>query len=113
MVKINEFYQQPLDDSKLPFDVVDDIAIFMRNDPMFYRKNFFPAVMDMKTCNDKGQKFDAPAKLMPIINKATESYCKEFKINKRPEELLTAEEKKTLLNKIYSEEMTNIRKGTY
>jgi hypothetical protein len=38
MVKINEFYDQPIDDS-LPYNVVDDVCIFMRNDPMFYRKS--------------------------------------------------------------------------
>ncbi len=112
-MRINEFYQQPIDDDKLPYDVVDDIAIFMRNDPMFYRKSLFPAIMNMKDCNDTGAKYDAPNSLMPIINKATESYCKNFKINKRPEQLLSDEEKKLLLNKIYSEEMTNIRKGAY
>jgi hypothetical protein len=113
MVKINEFYQQPIDDTKLPFDVVDDLAIFMRNDPMFYRKSLFPAIMDMKDCCDKGTKYNAPKNLMPVIDKATESYCKHFKMNKRPEQLLSDEEKKTLLNKIYAEEMTNIRKGAY
>ena len=26
---------------EIPFDVVDDLAIFMRNDPMFYRDRHF------------------------------------------------------------------------
>ena len=110
-MRIDEF-SQPIDDT-LPFDVVDDLAIFMRNDPMFYRKSLFPAIMNMKDCNDKGEKYDAPNSLMPVINKATESYCKSFNIDRRPEQLLSNEEKKLLLNKIYSEEMTNIRKGAY
>ena len=45
-MRIDEF-AQPMDD-KLPFDVVDDVAIFMRNDPMFYRKSLFPAIINYK-----------------------------------------------------------------
>lgn len=48
-MKINEFFDQPIDD-KLPFDVVDDVCVFMRNDPMFYRKSFFPAIKRMQHC---------------------------------------------------------------
>ena len=29
------------DDKDLPFDVVEDTIVFMRNDPMFYRKHYF------------------------------------------------------------------------
>ena len=45
-MRIDEF-AAPTNDS-LPFDVADDVAIFMRNDPMFYRKQLFPAIMSMK-----------------------------------------------------------------
>lgn len=109
MVMIREFYNKKIDTS-LPFDVVDDVAIFMRNDPIFYRKNFFPAVERMKS---KGSKFDPVNELSPIIDRASHDYCKKFKIPKRPEELLNAEEKKALIDKIYSEEMTQIRNGAY
>ena len=111
-MKINEFYDQPINDD-MPFDVVDDVAIFMRNDPMFYRKVFFPKMIDVKKKCDRSTSINAKEEFMPMIDMALERYCKEFKINKRPQELLTAEEKDSLVEKIYSEEMTNIRKGTY
>ena len=97
----------------LPYDVVDDVAIFMRNDPMFYRKTFFPAVMRMKDCHDNGKTFDANKELSPIIEKATKLYCSKFKLPKRPNEILDDEDKKNLIQKLYSEEMTQIRKGAY
>ena len=32
------------DNKELPFDVVEDAIVFMRNDPMFYRKQYYPTV---------------------------------------------------------------------
>ena len=112
MVKINEFFNGNVEDS-LPFDVVDDVAIYMRNDPMFYRKEFYPTIIRIKGLNDKNKQVNPQKELFPVVDRAVESYCKRFKIPKRPEELLSNEEKKALVDKIYSEEMTNIRKGAY
>ena len=60
-MRIDEF-AAPTNDS-LPFDVADDVAIFMRNDPMFYRKQLFPAIMNMKDRHDAGKA--ASASLRP------------------------------------------------
>ena len=98
---------------ELPYNVVDDMAIFMRNDPMFYRKNFFPAVMRMKDCHDNGKTYNADKELRPIIEKAMGLYCSKFKLPKRPEEIMDDQDKKNLIQKLYSEEMTQIRKGAY
>jgi hypothetical protein len=112
MVKINEFHDQDYDNT-LPFDVVDDVAIFMRNDPMFYRKTFFPAITNLKNCSEKGEKINPKKIFGPMINDACTTYCRKFNIPKRPEELLDDNEKDSLIRKLYSEEMTNIRKGVY
>lgn len=97
----------------LPYDVVDDVAIFMRNDPMFYRKTFFPAVMRMKDCHDNGKSYNPKKELFPIIEKAVGLYCSKFKLPKRPDEIMDDEDKRSLMQKLYSEEMTQIRKGVY
>jgi len=42
MVKINEFHDMDIPKEIIPkpdYDVPSDLLIFMRNDPMFYRKN--------------------------------------------------------------------------
>ena len=31
-------------ETKLNFDIVDDAVVFMRNDPQFYRKKYYPTV---------------------------------------------------------------------
>lgn len=99
--------------SDLPFDIVDDMAIYMRNDPQFYRKTFFPAVQRMKSCYDNGKKFNAVKEFSPIIKKAADSYCKKFKIERRPADLMDKEDRQALIKKLYSEEMTNIKRGKY
>jgi len=48
-----------------------------------------------------------------MIDKAVNLYCSKFKSNKRPNELLTAEERTSCMEKIYAEEMTMINKGHY
>lgn len=111
MVKIREFYDKKEED-KLPFNVIEDLAIYMRNDPMFYRKTFFPAVIEMKKCTEKKEQYN-PNNLSPVIEKAIVEYCKKFNLPKRPEELLDDIEKKELVKKLYAEEMTQIRKGAY
>ena len=112
MVKIVEFFDKPLDTS-LPFNVIDDVAIFMRNDPMFYRKSFFPAVMKMKGLHDKGKTINPSKCLGECVSAAMESYCRKFKINKRPDQLMSDEEKDELINKLFSEEMKMIKDGAY
>lgn len=112
MVKIVEFFNQS-DDENLPFNVVEDVAIFMRNNPSFYRKHYYPAVLSLKEKFEKKQKA-SPVKLFAdIIEKAAYSYCKEYNVGKRPEQLLNKDEIKELIEKIFNEELNNIREGVY
>jgi hypothetical protein len=110
MVKIVEFTQKF--DDRLPFDVIDDVAIFMRNDPIFYRKQLFPAIMRMKDMYDAGKKPDAEKCLGEACNRAMESYCSKFKLGSK-ENVFKDEDRGLLLNKLYGEEMTQIRNGAY
>jgi hypothetical protein len=111
-MKINEF-AEPVDSDSLPFDVVDDLAIYMRNDPIFYRKEFFPLILKIKKLYDTNKAIDSAQMFSPMINKAMHSYCRKFNIPKHPEELLGDEERDTLIQKLHSEELTNIRNGEY
>jgi len=110
-MKIDEF-AAPVDDS-LPFDVVDDLAVYMRNDPMFYRKQLFPAILRIKGMYDNEIKINPNEIFGSIIDKALGSYCRKFNIMKRPDELLGDDERTALVHKLHSEEMTNIRNGAY
>ena len=59
------------------YDVADDVCVFMRNEPMFYRKKTFPLIMKMKDCYDNGTKIDMKKTLFPIVDEAVKSYCKK------------------------------------
>lgn len=111
MVKLVEF-SQPMDD-KLPFDVVDDVMVFMRNDPQFYRKSFFPAMVKVKGLVKKDSKINPMDALGPLVDKACESYCNKFEVGRTAKDLFNTEDRKELISKLYSEEMENIRKGVY
>ena len=110
-MRIDEF-AQPVDNS-LPFNIVDDVAVFMRNDPMFYRKNFFPAVDKMKSACNAGKKIDANKILGPVVDKACEGYCQKYDVSRTPDELFTLDDRQELIKKLYSEEMENIKQGAY
>tara|TARA_B110000503_G_scaffold73229_1_gene113172 strand:- start:189 stop:533 length:345 start_codon:yes stop_codon:yes gene_type:complete len=110
-MRIDEF-AQPMDD-KLPFDVVDDLAIFMRNDPMFYRKTFFPAMADASDKIERGQSVDPAIFIKPVVDKAVKSYCSTFIRNRRSDDVFTEKDKKACVDKISAEEMPNIKKGMY
>jgi hypothetical protein len=112
MVKIVEFFSQE-DEQGLPFNVVEDVAIFMRNDPNFYRKHYYPAILHLKELFDKKQKVNPSKLFSSIIKKAAYNYCKAYNVGKRPEELLSDDEVRELIEMIYKEELENIREGVY
>jgi hypothetical protein len=112
MVKIVEFFNQT-DENVLPFNVVEDVMIFMRNNPSFYRRQFYPTMLQFKRRIDKKQKINPVKLFAPMIKRAVYDYCKEYDVGKRPEELLNKDEFKEIIQKLYDEELTNIREGHY
>ena len=110
-MRIDEF-AKPMND-QLPFDVVDDVCVYMRNDPMFYRKTFFPAMADVSDKLERGDSIDTKVLMRPLVDKGIKSYCKKYLPNKRPEDVFTSEDVDACCNKIEQEEMPNIKKGIY
>ena len=96
-----------------PFDVVDDLSIFMRNDPKFYRKHFFPLMAKVSDMHERGESIDPVIVMRPVVDKAVDSYCRRYKIKKRPEDLFFDEDRKEVCNKIYKEELPQIKEGGY
>ena len=108
-MRLNEF----TDKEELPFDVVDDTLVFMRNDPVFYRKFYFPAVCELADCQRAGKDADPKKFLTPMIEKGFDAYVKKYNVGRNSEEVFTAEDRTNLLQKINDEETENIRKGDY
>jgi hypothetical protein len=111
MVKLVEF-SNPINND-LPYDVIEDAIIFMRNDPMFYRKNYFPAVSKLADLHRAGKKVDPAKCLMPMIEQGCNMYVKKFNIGKGVDEVFNNDDRQALLNQIYTEELAEIEKGDY
>ena len=109
-MKINEFSHN--NDTKVPFDIADDVTIFMRNDPMFYRKQLFPAIMKMKHLHGNGKNCVAEECLGEVVDKAIPEYCEKFNLGS-PKNIFKKDDRNTIIDKLFAEEMTQIRNGAY
>lgn len=97
----------------LPFDLVDDTSVFMRNDPQFYRKEYFPTISKVADLHRAGKIKNAKNTLKPMIDKGITSYCAKYNLAKTPEEVFKQEDRDALLDKLFSEEMDQIKNGDY
>tara|TARA_B110000503_G_C7048579_1_gene371293 strand:- start:353 stop:691 length:339 start_codon:yes stop_codon:yes gene_type:complete len=111
MVKLVEFSH--VEEFKPTFDVVDDLHVYMRNDPMFYRKEYFPMVLKMNDAIQSGSKVNTKEMIVPMINKGVHSYCKQFNLARTSSDIFTDKDISAVAEKIYSEELTAIRNGAY
>jgi hypothetical protein len=116
-MKINEFFNQDQMQElrigdKLPYDVVEDLIVYMKNDPDFYRKHLYPVMVDVQETVKHGNKYNKK-NLLPVVERAIESYLAKFEIKKRPGDLLMPEEKMDCINKLLKDEVDNFRKGFY
>jgi hypothetical protein len=111
MVKIVEFAEK--EDFKLPFDIVDDLHVFMRNDPMFYRKQYFPTMTRISELTQNKKKVNPDKEFTPMIDSAIKEYCSKYDVARDPNEVFSEDDRKALVSKIYSEEIDNIRRGDY
>jgi len=108
MVMIKEFTND-----ELGYDVVEDAMIYMRNNPMFYRKYYFPAMTKACDCCRENKKLDMSKIVMPMIERGINAYVKQYKIARHPEEVFRPEERQALFDRICNEEMPRIEAGEY
>ena len=119
-MKINEFLDSEhthgdSDQKKkaLGFNIAHDLHIHMKNDPMFYRKQYYPTLAKLQDTLKRGEPIDVKKELLPMVNTAKDHYCAKYNLPRRPEDLMQDEEVDALIEKIYGEEMELIRKGDY
>ena len=108
-MKIFEFFntEQESEKPRFDFDVPDDVHQYMVNDPMFYRRTYYPAVNSMCKRHAKGKKVDPAKELRPIILNACANYVEQFKINADPNTLLDQDEISDIATKIFNTETKN------
>jgi len=121
MVKRNEILENDMMDNspeskiggELPYDVVDDVVVFMQNDPDFYRTETYPTLVNVQKAINNGGKF-SKKQMFPMIDKAIESYIKKFKIPKRNDRILNGDaEKMECATRLLNAEKENFRNKEY
>lgn len=102
-----------IEDTSPNFDLVDDASFYMRNDPEFYRKEYFPAMSSIADMHSRGKKLNPRKSLGDMVDKGCTSYCTKYNLAKHPEEVFSQEHRDALVDKLFGEEMEHIKKGEY
>ena len=85
----------------------------MRNESEVYRRQYFPMLCKMQEQLSAGKKISAKEVMMPVIKSCMASYNKKFNLANESSDIITDEDVKTLVKKIYTEEIPLIKKGVY
>lgn len=103
---LREFFNSEQDSEKarFDFDVADDIHQYMVNDPVFYRRHYFPKVTKMCDRHKKGIEINPTSELKTVILNACNQYVEQFGINADPDSLLDEYELEAIAIKIYNTE---------
>lgn len=87
MVKINEFFDNgEVTEPTIDYDPGQDLIIFMQNDPMFYRKHLYPAMLDCEAAQSNGE-INHSKPLFPVVDRAIMHYCKKYDVLQEPKKL--------------------------
>lgn len=82
------------------YDIVEDIYQYMLNDSEFFRKNFFPVAKRYSDNQKEMMEKNPMENWGSCMDQAIKEYFKKFKINGKPEKIISAEDKVALSNKI-------------
>ena len=110
---VKENMMKPTQDFGPNYNVVDDLHVYMRNNDSMYRKKYFPMLCAMQEQLQAGKKINAKKIMMPVIKDCMEAYNKQYNLVEKVSDLITDEDVKTLVKKIYTEEIPLIKKGVY
>lgn len=94
---------------KLDFDPLDDLAFFIRNDPEYYRREYYPLVAKLNDYTQAGKKCKDTA-FSPCVKKAVKIYIKKFKIPHDANKIFTDDALENLAQKMFREELDHIEK---
>jgi hypothetical protein len=101
------------DNKELPFDVVEDAIVFMRNDPMFYRKQYYPTVTKLADMSRAGKSCNKMEMFSSMVEEGITQYCRKFKLADQADEIFNNDDRSAIIDKLFSEEMDLIKKGDY
>ena len=109
-MRIDELANTPETDMR--FDIVDDASYYMRNDPSFYRKQYFPCMSKLADMHGAGKKVDR-SMLNTMVEKGINNYVQKYNLGKTSEDVFKQPDRDALIDMLFSEEMAEIKKGEY
>ena len=111
-MKIFEIFSHNPEEAFAPdFDLSEDLQFFIRNDPEFYRKYYFPFIVRLKEAKANKTKFSAKA-FESLVKHAYNVYRDKFNEENLPTNI-DDEVVKEICANLYREELKNIEEGNY
>ena len=104
MVRLVEFEKE-----EMPYDLANDVKVYMLNDKNFYRKQYYPCMVKLQS-NIKRSAYDPVADIESMVKKGCGAYCKKYDANPK---LFDKDFMKNLVNDILKDETPRLRKGEY
>jgi hypothetical protein len=110
-MKIEEFHKK--DNFELPFNLAEDLYTFMKNDAMFYRKHYFPALARCSDMSKANKDFNLVSEMMPVIDRAYKVYKSMYGLPDKTDNIFKDEDRQQVCSLISDEEMETIKQGGY
>lgn len=106
-------YESTKEEYGIEFEPVEDLIVFMKNDPVFYRRKYFPRVKELEKNYKKNKEVDPKKYFSDVVDSAMNTYCKKYDLARDPSEIFSSSDKHEIIGQITSEEIENIRNGEY
>ena len=98
-------------EKELGYDLKEDLICFMRNDPEFYRKSYFPVMHKFKEYINAGKSV-TPRAFENIVKHAYECYNNKFQVEGLDADI-SQEMCEEVCNEIHRSELEFIQDGKY
>ena len=100
------------DEFTLEYDVCQDCHTYMKNDPMFYRKQYFPVMTLLSDQFRAGKDVDFTETLRPLVQSAMDAYCAKYDLD-GSQSVFTEDDELNIIERIKDDEIKNIEEWEY
>lgn len=97
-MKLVEFTDINPQDEKINFDVADDMHFHMKNDAMFYRKQYLPFLDMMAKSSEGDERIERG--LQKLLDTCYEHYCQKYNVDVDKDVLLGGSVKEDIRQRV-------------
>ena len=95
----------------LDYDLQDDLVFFMNNEPMFYRKQYYPTMLKFYKFYKSGRSV-SPRGFERLVSDGYKDYYNKFRSASLPQRL-NPEMLEKICHHIHTQELENCKNGVY